>query len=64
MLKPFLVTDHFDGHRHASFVVETLEGLAETTRAKFVQDFKTISQMIFQNNLVVATLVVKAKVVP
>ncbi len=63
VLEALFVANHFYGHRLLRFVIETLEGLAKTSRPKFINDFESIGQVVFYNDLVVASIIVKAKVV-
>lgn len=63
VLEALLVADDFDSHRHSRLVVKALQGLAETARAKLVQHFKPVGQVILDHDLVVATLIVETKVV-
>jgi hypothetical protein len=63
MLEPLLVADNFNSYYHTILVVKAFESLAETSRAELVQDFEAVSQMVPHHDLVVTTLVVKAKVV-
>ena len=64
MLETLLITDDFDGDHCLFHVIEAFERLAKATRAKFVQNFKSVGQMIFHDDLIVTTLIIKAKIVP
>ena len=63
VLEALLVADHLDGHHHLRFVVEALQGLPETARAELVDHFEAVSQVVFDDYLVVASLVVETEVV-
>lgn len=63
VLKSLLVSNDFDCDHHARLVVETLKRLAETARTKLLEHFESVRQVVFQDDLVVASFVVKAKVV-
>lgn len=63
MLEALLVSNNLDCDHLLHLVIEALESLAETTCADFVQHFKTISQVVLNNDLIVSPLVIKSKVV-
>ncbi len=63
MLEALLVADDLDGDHHLVLVVKALQGLAEATRSKLVQDFKSEGQVVLHDDLVVTTLIVEAEVV-
>jgi len=63
MLKSFLISDQLYCHILLSFVIEAFDGLTETSLAQELNDFESVSYMILKYNLVVASLIVIAKVI-
>lgn len=47
VLESLLVAYHFDSNHHLLLVVKALQCLSKATRAKFVQHFKSVGQMVF-----------------
>ena len=64
MLEPLLVANDLDCDDLMQLVVEAFERLTEAARAKLVHNFKAIGQMVLHDDLVVASLVIKAEIVP
>ena len=62
VLESLLVANYFDSNHHLLLVVKALQSLAKATRAKLVQHFKSVGQMVFELNLVISSFVIKAKV--
>ena len=63
VLEALLVSDHLDGHHQVVLVVKALKGLSEAARAQLVEHLKAIGEVVLDNDLVVSTLVIEAKVV-
>ena len=63
MLEAFLVADDLDGDHGLLLVIEAFESLAKAPGAQLVEHFKPVCQMILQDDLVVASLVIKAEIV-
>ena len=64
MLESLLVPDHFNGHHLLSFVIETFQSLTETSRPQLIKHLKSVSQMVFHYDLIVASLVIVTIIVP
>ena len=62
VLEPLLIPDQLQTHYLLRLVVQTLQGLTETTLAQKLQHFKSISYVIFHNHFVVTAFVVIAAV--
>lgn len=63
VLEPFLISDQLNCNQFFGFVIKAFQGLAE---ASFTQEFnylKSESYVILHDNLIVASLIVKTKVV-
>ena len=63
MLEALLVANNFDGDHGLRHVVEALKSLAEATRTQLVQNFESIGKMVLDYHLIVAALIIEAKVV-
>lgn len=63
VLEALLIADDFNGHYSLQLVIIALQGLTKATRAEFVEDFETVSQVILHDHLVIASLIIKAKIV-
>ena len=63
MLISLLILDNFDSHDLLGFVVKALESLAKTAFSKEILNFKPIRKMVFQDDLIIAILIVIAIVV-
>lgn len=63
VLELLLVADDLDGYDLASLVVHTLQGLPEGALAKEVNHFKSVSDLVLQDHVVVSSLVIVAVVV-
>ena len=62
MLKPLLVAYDLYGHHHLLLVIKAFQSLAKTAGPQLVEHFKPIGQMVLHLNLIVAALVIEAKV--
>jgi hypothetical protein len=58
ILKPFLVANNLDSHHLVFFMVKTFKGLPKTATANFVDDFISESQLVFQYNLVIPSVII------
>ena len=63
VLKALFIADDFNGDYSLQLVIIALQGLTKATGAQFVENFKSVSQMVLHDHLVVASLVVKTEVV-
>lgn len=63
VLESFLIANDFDCHHLMFFMVKTFECLAETTAADLVKDFVPKGKLVFHDNLIITSVIVKAKVV-
>lgn len=64
MLESLFIANYFDCYHCPRLVVEAFKCLSKTARPQFVEHLKPVGQVILHDHLVVATLVVEAKVVP
>lgn len=60
ILKLLLISNNFDSHLLLRLVVQALDGLTETALAEEFEDLESVAEVVLQDYLVVAVLVVVA----
>jgi hypothetical protein len=63
MLEPLFVADQFHSHKLLSFMIKAFKSLSEAALPKKLNNFETVSNMIFHYNLIVSSLIVETEVV-
>ena len=63
MLEPFLISDQLHCYKFFGFMIETFQGLTETTFSEKFNYFKSESYVILHDNLIVTSFIVKTEVV-
>ena len=62
LVEPLLVADYFHSNQASRFVIDTPHHLSEATLAQNINDFVSVGQMVPDDNVVVTSLIVIAKI--